>query len=49
MIKNIPVENDIAERGIKLINDYDKKITKDKIQKLYILQVVYVYRKIYRI
>jgi len=32
IIKNIPVVNDVPERGIKLIEDYNDKITKDESQ-----------------
>ncbi|CAI6372613.1 unnamed protein product [Macrosiphum euphorbiae] len=47
IIKNIPVVNDVAERGVKLIEEYNDKITKDESQKQYLLQVVYHYRKTY--
>lgn len=40
VLKNIPVINDVAERGVKLIEDYNNKITKDESQKQYLLQVV---------
>lgn len=45
LIQNIPVTNDVAERGVKLMEDYNEKITKDEHQKQYLLQVVYDYRK----
>lgn len=32
--------NDIADRGVKLIEDYNNKINKDESQKQYLLQVV---------
>lgn len=44
MIKNIPVVNSVAKRGKKLIEDYNKKITKDKYTRI-VLQVVYDYQK----
>jgi hypothetical protein len=47
IMKQIPVVNDVAERGIKLIEDYNNKITKDEYQKQYLLQVVSDYRKKY--
>ncbi|KAL4090669.1 hypothetical protein QTP88_025463 [Uroleucon formosanum] len=47
IIKNIPVVNDIAEQEVKLIEEYNDKITKDESQKQYLLQVVYDYRKTY--
>jgi len=47
IIKNIPVVNDVAERGFKLIEEYNNKITKNKSQNQYLLQVVYDYRKTY--
>ena len=39
------VVNDIAERGMKLIEDNNKIITNDEQQKQYLLQVVSNYRK----
>lgn len=47
VLKNIPVINDVAERGVKLIEDYNNKITKDESQKQYLLQVVSDYCKKY--
>ena len=47
ILKNIPVINDVAERGVKLIEDYNNKITKDESQKQYLLQVVSDYCKKY--
>lgn len=46
-IKNIPVINDISERGVMLIEEYNEKITKDESQKKYLMQVVYYYHKKY--
>jgi hypothetical protein len=40
IVNNINVVNDIAERGVKLIKEYNTKITNDEIQKQYLLQVV---------
>jgi len=37
ILKNIPVKNDVAETGVKLIKDYNNKIIKDKSQKQYLL------------
>jgi hypothetical protein len=39
IIKNFKVLNDAAERGIKLLQDFNESITKDDIQKTYLLQV----------
>ncbi|KAL4147851.1 hypothetical protein QTP88_002189 [Uroleucon formosanum] len=47
ILKNIAVKNDVAERGVKLIEDYNNKITKDESQKQYLLQVVSDYNKKY--
>ncbi|KAL4144007.1 hypothetical protein QTP88_006252 [Uroleucon formosanum] len=47
IIKNIPVINDVAEQRVKLIGEYNNKITKDESQNQYLLQVVYDYRKTY--
>jgi len=33
IVTNINVVNDIAERGVKLIEEYNTKITHDEIQK----------------
>jgi len=46
LVNNINVVNDIAERGIKLIKDYNNKLlTKNEDQKQYLLQVVSEYRQ----
>jgi len=45
LLKKIPVIKDVAERGVKLIEEYNDKITKDESQKQYLLQVVSDYRK----
>ena len=44
-MKHMKVVNDIAERGVKLIEDYNKLITNDEQQKQYLLQVVSNYKK----
>ena len=44
-VKNLRVVNDTAERGIKLIQDYNLSITKNEEQKQYLLQVVADHRK----
>lgn len=45
IVEKIKVVNDAAERGIKLIQEYNSKLTKDEEQKNYIIQVVASYRK----
>ncbi|KAL4104515.1 hypothetical protein QTP88_019810 [Uroleucon formosanum] len=45
LVNNINVVNDIAERGVKLIEDYNKLLTKNEDQKQYLLQVVSEYRQ----
>lgn len=39
VIKNIKVVNDAAERGIKLIEEFNTSITYDEDQKQYLMQV----------
>ena len=39
------IVNDIAEIGVKLIEDYNKLITNNEQQKQYLLQVVSNYRR----
>lgn len=41
------VVNDVAERNVKLIEEYNTILTKDEDQKQYHLQVVNEYRKKY--
>jgi len=41
------VVNDVAERNVKLIEEYNTILTKDEDQKQYLLQVVNEYRKKY--
>lgn len=43
MIKNIPVVDDTAESRFKLIEDYNKNISKDETQKQYLLQLIFDY------
>lgn len=45
LVNNLHVVNDIAERGVKLIEDYNKLMTKNEDQKQYLLQVVSEYRQ----
>lgn len=44
IINNLKVVNDTAERGIKLINEYNQLLTKDEEQKQFLLQVVKDYK-----
>lgn len=39
VIKNFKVINDVAEKGIKLVQKYEKSVCKDKDQKQFLLQV----------
>lgn len=45
LLKQIAVVNDTAERGVKLIEEYNQKLSTDEEQKQYIVQVVSNYRK----
>ncbi|XP_050544876.1 uncharacterized protein LOC126907552 [Daktulosphaira vitifoliae] len=47
IIKELKVVNDSAERGIKLIQDFNKSITRNESQKQFLLQVVQDYRTQY--
>lgn len=47
IVKSLMVVNDVAERNIKLIVEYNTILTKDEDQKQYLLQVVNEYRKKY--
>jgi len=40
IVKTLKVVNDMAERGVKLITDFNNLLTKDEDQKQYVLQVV---------
>lgn len=45
VVRKLEVINDVAERGIKLISDFNSLLTRDESQKQYLLQVVTEYRK----
>lgn len=45
VIKGLAVVNDRAERGVALIQDYNKKLTKDEDQLQFLLQVVSEHRR----
>lgn len=45
--ENLAVVNDAAERGVKLITDFNRALTYDEEDKQYLLQVVEHYRKIH--
>ncbi|CAI6351981.1 unnamed protein product [Macrosiphum euphorbiae] len=47
IINSLTVVNDTAERGVKLIEEYNKKFTKNEEQKQHVLQTVQDYRKKY--
>ncbi|XP_029347904.1 uncharacterized protein LOC115034697 [Acyrthosiphon pisum] len=47
IINSLKVVNDTAERGVKLIEEYNKKFTKNEEQKQHVLQTVQDYRKKY--
>ncbi|KAI5692903.1 hypothetical protein M8J75_003411 [Diaphorina citri] len=47
IVKSLKVVNDCAERGVKLITDFNKLLTKDEDQKQFVLQVVAECRKLY--
>lgn len=40
IIQNLKIVNDCAERGIKLVQDYHEKITKDEEQRQYLFKVI---------
>lgn len=46
-IRSIKVINDTAERGIKLVHDFNNSLTKNEEQKQYLLQVVAECRRLY--
>lgn len=46
-VRDMRVVNDTAERGVKLIEDFNNTITKDEAQKQYLLQVVAECRRLY--
>ncbi|XP_050530606.1 uncharacterized protein LOC126899603 [Daktulosphaira vitifoliae] len=45
IVNNLKVINDLAERGVKLIEEYNNILTKDEAQKQYLLQIVTEYRR----
>lgn len=45
IVTKLKVVNDTAERGVKLMEDYNKLITRNEDQKQYLLQVVQDYRR----
>ncbi|XP_050499960.1 uncharacterized protein LOC126880211 [Diabrotica virgifera virgifera] len=45
IISTLKCTNDIAERGVKLIEDYNEKMTKNEHQKQFLIQVVQEYRR----
>lgn len=47
IVKSLKVVNDVAERGVKLITDFNNLLTNDEEQKQYVLQVVHKCRKLY--
>ena len=47
IVKHFRVVNNTAERGVKLIQDYNESITKCEEQKQYVLQVVAKCRKLF--
>jgi len=44
IVAHIKVVNDTAERGVKLIEEYNSILTKDEEQKQYLLQIVIDYK-----
>jgi hypothetical protein len=47
IVKTLKVVNDMAERGVKLMTDFNDLLTKDEVQKQYVLQVVSKCRALY--
>ncbi|KAG7168401.1 hypothetical protein Hamer_G002435, partial [Homarus americanus] len=47
ILQELQVVNDVAERAVKLIQDYNSSITKSEDQKQYLLQVVTTHRRQY--
>ena len=43
-VMNMKVTNDLAERGVKLMEEYNKILTNDEQQKQYLLQIVKKFR-----
>lgn len=44
-VKGLKVVNDVAERGVKLMQDYNQILTKNEVEKQFILQIVSDYRQ----
>lgn len=47
ILEKMVIVNDVAERGVKLIQDYNKILTKDETEKQFLLQIVAEHRKKY--
>jgi hypothetical protein len=47
IVKNLSVVNDVAERGVKLISEYQNILSNDENEKQYILQIVQEHRKLF--
>ena len=47
LVNKLTVVNDSAERGVKLMEDYNKLLTKNEQQKQYVMQIVGEYRKMF--
>ena len=47
VLSHVKVVNDTAERGVKLITDFNDKITKDEEQKQFLKQTVYDFQHKY--
>jgi len=45
IVNTFRVTNDTANRGVKLMDEYNKVLTKNEDQKQYVLQVVEDYRR----
>ena len=47
LVQNLSVTNDGAERGIKMITDFNSTLTKDETEKQHLLQVIEAHRRLY--
>lgn len=47
IVKNLTVVNDVAERAVHLVEEYNNILTNDNDQKQYILQILTEYRKVF--
>lgn len=45
LVKNLRVVNDNAERAIKLVEEYNDKLTKKEDQKQFLLQIIEEYKR----